>query len=163
MKIGFLFLVILTLALSFIVSNILAQQSEVDVNAPVINEPAAATSETQKTAVTVTEQNPFPLRKHFPNCPFISTADLTKNYDNTIIIDVRSKFEFDVVHIEIRNKPHGAVVPRAGPPENIQCALRVGLTLGLVAADVDICCSRDLTQAALTEELPGHGLRLDIS
>src|SRR3989339_1429031 len=42
----------------------------------------------------------FPLRAKFPKVPFISTEDLNKEYATINIVDVRSKFEYDVIHIK---------------------------------------------------------------
>ena len=41
----------------------------------------------------------YPLREKFPKVKWISTDALNKNYEKIIIVDVRSKTEFDVVHI----------------------------------------------------------------
>lgn len=41
----------------------------------------------------------FPLRAKYPGVKYMTTEELTANYDSTIIIDVRSKMEFDVAHI----------------------------------------------------------------
>lgn len=41
----------------------------------------------------------FPLRAKFPKVKYISTEALHRDYHNTIIVDVRSKFEYDVIHI----------------------------------------------------------------
>ncbi len=41
----------------------------------------------------------FPLRAKYPNVKPISIEKLAAEYDNTIIVDVRSKMEFDVIHI----------------------------------------------------------------
>lgn len=41
----------------------------------------------------------FPLRKEFPELATISTAELSKGYKDTVIVDVRSEFEFDTIHI----------------------------------------------------------------
>ena len=41
----------------------------------------------------------FPLRAAYPEVPFISMADLAAEYEDSIIVDVRSEFEYDVVHI----------------------------------------------------------------
>lgn len=41
----------------------------------------------------------FPLRAKFPDMKTISTEDLAKGYDSTIIVDVRSTVEFDVARI----------------------------------------------------------------
>ena len=42
----------------------------------------------------------FPLREKYPNVKPITLEDLNANYDSTIIIDVRAKDEFDVIHIK---------------------------------------------------------------
>lgn len=41
----------------------------------------------------------FPLRAKYPAVKTISTADLKAGYDDTIIVDVRSSIEFEVIHI----------------------------------------------------------------
>jgi len=41
----------------------------------------------------------FPYREKF-GVPYIETADLAGEYDDVIIVDVRSQFEFDVVHVK---------------------------------------------------------------
>jgi rhodanese-related sulfurtransferase len=41
----------------------------------------------------------YPHRAEFPGVTYISTEDLAAEYDNVVIVDVRSKMEFDVVHI----------------------------------------------------------------
>ena len=41
----------------------------------------------------------FPLREKYPEVKPISIEDLNTRYDETIIIDVRSKEEFDVIHV----------------------------------------------------------------
>jgi len=47
----------------------------------------------------VSAADDFPLRAKFPDMKTISTEDLTKGYDSTIIVDVRSAVEFDVARI----------------------------------------------------------------
>jgi rhodanese-related sulfurtransferase len=42
----------------------------------------------------------FPLREKYPDVQPIALEDLNASYDSTIIVDVRSKEEFDVVHIK---------------------------------------------------------------
>lgn len=42
----------------------------------------------------------FPLREKYPDVKPISIEELNANYAETVIIDVRSKEEFDVIHIE---------------------------------------------------------------
>lgn len=41
----------------------------------------------------------YPIRKKFPGLQYITTNELTSQYDKAFIVDVRSKLEFDVVHI----------------------------------------------------------------
>ena len=41
----------------------------------------------------------FPLRPYYPEVEPISTADLLKDYDKAIILDIRSSFEYDVARI----------------------------------------------------------------
>ena len=41
----------------------------------------------------------YPLRKKFPDLKYVTTSDLNNQYDKSFIIDVRSKIEFDVIHI----------------------------------------------------------------
>ncbi len=41
----------------------------------------------------------FPLRPYYPEVPFIGTEELLEKYDTTIIIDIRSSFEYDVAKI----------------------------------------------------------------
>lgn len=41
----------------------------------------------------------FPLRAKYPNAPTISTEELTAQYESVLVVDVRSKFEFDVIHL----------------------------------------------------------------
>ncbi|MDH5524630.1 MAG: rhodanese-like domain-containing protein [Desulfobulbaceae bacterium] len=48
----------------------------------------------------VSAANEFPLRANYPDSPYISTEDLAKEFDNCLIFDVRSEFEFDVIHIK---------------------------------------------------------------
>jgi rhodanese-related sulfurtransferase len=41
----------------------------------------------------------YPLRKKYPALQYITTTDLKSQYDNAQIVDVRSKIEFNVIHI----------------------------------------------------------------
>lgn len=41
----------------------------------------------------------FPLRAKYPEVKPITIEDLAAEYDNTIIVDVRSQMEFDTIHI----------------------------------------------------------------
>ncbi len=41
----------------------------------------------------------FPLRAKYQDVPVISTEELNKDYEKVIIVDTRSKFEYDVVHV----------------------------------------------------------------
>lgn len=42
----------------------------------------------------------FPLREKYSDVPTIETASLKKTYDDSIIVDVRSVLEFDVIHMD---------------------------------------------------------------
>jgi len=42
----------------------------------------------------------FPLREKYPNVKPITLEELSANYDSTMIIDVRSQEEFDVIHVK---------------------------------------------------------------
>lgn len=44
-------------------------------------------------------QDQFPYRSKYPHLTVISTNELKKEYDQVLVIDVRSKFEFDVMRI----------------------------------------------------------------
>lgn len=50
-------------------------------------------------ALPVFAEEGFPLREKFPTVKVISTETLNKDYQKIIIVDVRSKIEFDVIHI----------------------------------------------------------------
>jgi rhodanese-related sulfurtransferase len=52
----------------------------------------------------------FPLRAKYPEQPYVSTPDLLARYNEFIIVDVRSKFEYDVIHI---NKASNILVTKA--------------------------------------------------
>lgn len=41
----------------------------------------------------------FPLRPYYPEVPFITTGDLLDQYNEAVIVDIRSKFEYDVARI----------------------------------------------------------------
>jgi len=41
----------------------------------------------------------FPLREKYPQVKPVSTAELLSSYNDAVIVDVRSKIEFDVIHI----------------------------------------------------------------
>lgn len=49
-------------------------------------------------AVSVAEEG-YPLRQKFPQVKYMTTDALNKNYQKVIIVDVRSKIEFDVIHV----------------------------------------------------------------
>ncbi len=59
----------------------------------------------------------FPLRAKYPNVKYITTDQLADQYDNTIIVDVRSKFEYEVVRI---NKAVHNPVAKATFTKNLQ-------------------------------------------
>ena len=49
--------------------------------------------------LTTTADDKFPLRAKYSDIPLISTEELAAAYDSIAIIDVRSTFEFDVIHV----------------------------------------------------------------
>jgi rhodanese-related sulfurtransferase len=42
----------------------------------------------------------FPLRVRYPDAPIITTTELTQRIDTVTVIDVRSKYEFDTLHVK---------------------------------------------------------------
>lgn len=67
--------------------------------------PRAPLDEGQRVVVTAVAEGiepggeNYPYRGAFPDVNVLSTAQLREKYDDVLIIDVRSKFEFDVIHI----------------------------------------------------------------
>lgn len=51
------------------------------------------------TLVQANTDNEFPARKLFPAVPYIELDDLYKKFDKVIIVDVRSKYEYDTLKI----------------------------------------------------------------
>ncbi len=49
----------------------------------------------------------FPLRAQYPDVKTISTSELSNQFDKYTIIDVRSQFEYEVIHI--KNSIHAAI------------------------------------------------------
>jgi rhodanese-related sulfurtransferase len=47
----------------------------------------------------VTAEEGFPIRAKFPKVEYVTTESLYRDYQKTIIVDVRSKIEYDVIHI----------------------------------------------------------------
>ena len=45
------------------------------------------------------EEEEFPLRAVYPEVPYIETQQLIEDYDKVIIVDIRSRLEYDVAHI----------------------------------------------------------------
>ena len=45
------------------------------------------------------EDGSYPLRGLYPEVPYITTEQLAERYDQTIVVDIRSEFEFDVAHV----------------------------------------------------------------
>ncbi|MEZ7197445.1 rhodanese-like domain-containing protein [Pseudodesulfovibrio karagichevae] len=41
----------------------------------------------------------FPLRAYYPEVPVITTAQLLADYDTAVIVDIRSRLEYEVAHI----------------------------------------------------------------
>jgi rhodanese-related sulfurtransferase len=50
-------------------------------------------------AAAAPAEEAYPLRAKFPDVKYISTKDLNNGYQKIVIVDVRSKTEFDVIHI----------------------------------------------------------------
>ena len=50
-------------------------------------------------ALTAAAEEGFPLQEKFPKVTYTTTEALHRDYQNVIIVDVRSKIEFDVIHI----------------------------------------------------------------
>jgi rhodanese-related sulfurtransferase len=42
----------------------------------------------------------FPMRARYPDVPIMTRDDLNKQYGNVLIIDVRTKYEYDTLHIK---------------------------------------------------------------
>lgn len=42
----------------------------------------------------------FPYRVRYPDVSILTTADLTQRFDSVLVIDVRSKYEYDTLHIK---------------------------------------------------------------
>jgi len=42
----------------------------------------------------------FPMRVRYPDVQVISTVDLAKQFNEVLVVDVRSKYEFDTLHIK---------------------------------------------------------------
>ena len=59
---------------------------------------------------SVMAEEGFPLRAKYKDAPYILIDDLVAEYDKVIIVDVRSKFEFDIVRI---NKASNILVSKA--------------------------------------------------
>jgi rhodanese-related sulfurtransferase len=45
------------------------------------------------------EAGDFPLRSYYPEVPHITTGQLLADYDTAVIVDVRSRLEYEVAHI----------------------------------------------------------------
>ena len=41
----------------------------------------------------------FPLRPYYPEVPYITTDQLLADYDTAVVVDIRSKLEYEVAHI----------------------------------------------------------------
>ncbi len=47
----------------------------------------------------VTADSTFPLREKFPDVPVISLSELEQQHDDVVIIDTRTRFEYEMIHI----------------------------------------------------------------
>lgn len=50
--------------------------------------------------ITFTFSSDFPNRKKYPNLKYISMEEFVKIKNNSIIIDSRDEYEFNVIHIK---------------------------------------------------------------
>ena len=55
----------------------------------------------------------YPLRSEYPTAKPITTKELNRDYNNYYIVDVRSRFEFDVIHI--KKAKHISISKRSFP------------------------------------------------
>lgn len=53
--------------------------------------------------VVYAENAEFPGRDRFPDIPFIEIDDLNTSFEHVVIVDVRSSFEYDTLHIKDAN------------------------------------------------------------
>lgn len=51
-------------------------------------------------ASSAEKNDEYPLRAQYPGVPIISTDELSRNFGNVAIVDVRSKFEFETLRME---------------------------------------------------------------
>jgi len=51
-------------------------------------------------SATVFAADEYPLRARYPDVPIITTAELAKRFNDVWVIDVRSKFEYETLHIK---------------------------------------------------------------
>jgi rhodanese-related sulfurtransferase len=49
--------------------------------------------------LAVAAEEGYPLRAKYPKVEYVTTEALNRDYQKTIIVDVRSKIEYDVIHI----------------------------------------------------------------
>ena len=49
---------------------------------------------------TAASGDEFPMRARYPDVDIITTADLAKQYNGVVIVDVRTKYEYDTLHIK---------------------------------------------------------------
>jgi len=48
----------------------------------------------------VSAADEYPLRVRYPDAPIITTQELTARIDQVTVIDVRSKYEFETLHVK---------------------------------------------------------------
>lgn len=59
---------------------------------------ANAATDTSKAAATLTQE--YPHRSSYPDVPVIATADLSRELDAYIVVDVRSPYEYQTLHVK---------------------------------------------------------------
>ncbi len=95
----------------------------------------------------------YPLRSLYPSAQIISTDTLVNSYAEVIIIDVRTAFEFDVVHI---NKAVNISLVDGGLVAALERYRAPDSTTPLVFYCNDPACSRAF-RAALAVQSAGYG------
>jgi rhodanese-related sulfurtransferase len=51
------------------------------------------------TAPVAQAKDEFPGRKLYPDVPVMSTDDLKKRFDSVVVVDARTRYEFDTIHV----------------------------------------------------------------
>lgn len=92
----------------------------------------------------------FPLREEYPELPFITLSDLATEYDSVVIVDVRSRFEYDVIHI---NKAKHVAMSNAAFGKNLEEALGGDKSKKVVTYCNGHTCAKSYKAARKAQEL----------